>query len=321
MASTTRRLRSRFAATVTALGLALGMVGVVTTQPTAAAGILPSVTTVTSTDNPALEGNTTTLTATVTILGTNLGPITPRGIVVFAKDLVPVASAPLGSCLILLKACTASAVVDVGSADSIMTARYMGDLLTRGSTGSIAQQVSHPEPCSIEDGCTVYEAAADGTADVTVFVEGTGPVDSFASDAITSAEGDASVDIYFTTVPSACTTPGTGDGVVVNVSDGLAKTLRFRTFNQEAVQAAQNPNRLCYESNMPFTTAGGGSATQIGEFTYVGFLPTCSENDGVAPCILSSEFTPASGPCSECDPRARLDTYIEAPGGDPKGTR
>jgi hypothetical protein len=299
--------------------MAAAAVGTVAMTAEPAAAILPTTTAVTSSANPALGGAQVTLTATVKILGTNLGPVTPRGTVTFSVDGSPVATAPVGSCLLLLTQCTASTTITTPAYDAedvfegnqyTVTANYNGDLLASPSSGSLVQRVTGPRGCNSTFSCTHQESAADGSADL--YVEVPGGED----------EGLYTITISFTDVAMSCSRPNTGAIGVFDVTLDRIKTVRYDTYNQQAVTANQQPNRICWASDSPFTTASGTPAPLTGSGFYEGLLPACAV-DGTLPCVdtTQTEFRPAQGPGCDCDMRARLRTYVIAPAGDPKSGR
>ena len=288
-------------------------------SPASAAGILPTTTSLTSTANPALGESTVTLTATIKILGTNLGPITPRGTVTFlVEDALPVV-APVGSCLILLTQCKATATITTPAYDALngpnevaVTAIYSGDLLSAASSASLVQQVTGPVVCNSTFDCSSSRESANGSAALRVDVPGG------------DDEGLYEISIWFTSVPMSCSRANTGDIAVFDVTLERFKIVRFDTYNQAAVTANSQPNRICWGSDSPFITASGVPATQVSVSPpfYEGLLPACAI-DGTLPCVDTSEteFQPAQPPDCDCDPRARLRNYILAPPGDPKSGR
>jgi hypothetical protein len=305
-------LRSRALRALAVAGILAATMSVGITSSSAAA-ILPTTTTVVSSSNPALEGTQVTATATVKILGTNLGPITPKGTVTFSLDGVPVATAPVSSCVVLLTPCTASATFtapDVDWADSFsLTARYNGDSLAKPSTGTLEQEVVAPRGCSADFSCYHSVDAADGTARLEVSTGG-------------GASGPYTIAIWFTTKPLSCTTAGTGDTAVFDVTAAIYKWVQLTTYDAAATTANQNPNRICWGSDQPFQTASGvPAAFNAAAGEYQGLLPMCSDG-GPEPCVDGpSQYSPPQGSGCDCDPRARLETWIVAPPGDPKATR
>lgn len=284
-------------------------------SPSTAAPLLNTTTSVTSSTNPALEGAPVTLTATVKILGVNLGPVTPKGTVTFSLDGSPVATVPVGSCLVLLTPCTASTTITAPQVDwsgsVAVTASYNGDSLAKPSTGSLTQEIVEPKGCNSDFGCYHDVSAANGSSRLTVSTGGDG-------------EGAAySIAISFSSVPLSCTTAGTGDTAVFDVSYDLGKYVELHTYDASATTGNQNPNKICWASDQAFTTSSGGVAAFVAASgMYEGTLPMCGQFEGAEPCIVGpSTYTPAQAPDCDCDPRAHLLTEIYAPAGDPKVTR
>jgi hypothetical protein len=320
---TDRRTR-RILGALVAVGLsAAGLFGL---APEAkAAGILPSKITVSATANPAPADTYVVLTSDVSVLvkGLHLGPVTPTGTVTFSavnfdnetnvEEVTPITTVPVSSCIILLSKCVAtSAPVKLDSyagEDGYMTLRatYNGDLLTAPSSASVDWSVANTNACPRNTGCDVQVYSGDGTASARVIVGSPGGPDATPSN----------LTAYFDTIPLSCTTAGTGDGLVVDVSGGDAKTIIFTTYGPEATKANANPDRICYSAPYSFP----GSSFNDGTGQWEGVLPLCIP-DGPSPCVVpGSEYTPPQTPPCDCDPRARLVTTIFAPPGDPKSTR
>jgi hypothetical protein len=325
---TDRRTR-RLLGAVLAIGLsAAGLFGVAPEAKAAGLQVLPSFTTISATANPAPADLPITLTSQVNVLtkALHLGPVTPNGTVTFSKVdyhydpetdatsevLTTLATAPVSSCTILLSKCTATSapivlgdhVGDLGT--MTVRATYSGDLLSKPSSAEMTWSVAGTNPCNADVGCSETVVSGDDTArgDVLVLPEGFDPTPS-------------NLTVYFDTIPLSCSTPGTGANLVVDIAGGGEKLITFTTYGAEATKANQNPNRICYLSNSPFA----GATFDSGAGGYVGLLPVCVVDVTAPPCVVSSEYTPQQGPGCDCDPRARLETVIFAPAGDPKSTR
>jgi hypothetical protein len=321
---TTRRARRALA---TALAGALSAVGLFGLAPEAkAAGILPSQTALTMSANPSPADLPVVLTADISVLvkGLHLGPVTPTGTVTFSKvvnagdheDVTTLASVPVSSCIILLSKCVATSpqillgnepeATDLGG--FWVRAAYSGDVLTAPSHADVFWQLASPKTCKKNELCEHDVFAGDDTAAAKVKVADNGTNDS----------SEYPLVAYFDTVPLSCTTAGTGDGLVVDVPAGTGeKLITLTTFGAAATKANANPDRICYSAPYQFAS---DATFNDGTGQWEGVLPLCLP-DGPTPCVFSgSEYTPAST-CGDCDPRARLETTILAPPGDPKSTR
>lgn len=291
---------------VLAAGAILAAVTTVGLQPTSAAGILPTTTTVATSGNPALAGSPVTFTATVKILGTNLGPLTPTGTVKFTYGATTV-TRPLSSCIILLTQCTASATMTAlpeSASPTTVTAKYNGDLLSKPSTGTLAQETNDPVACLAAEFCDSFVEAANGSASMYVNTDGNGAADYF-------------LEMSFQSAPLSCTTPGTGDTGVFNVTDGqVSKTVQYTVYDAAAT-AIGNSSRVCWFSDQPFTTASGAPAAPVAG-GFEGLLPLCFPGDDSSnppPCVEEFDYYISEGG----DPTAYV--VVDAPAGDPKITR
>lgn len=293
----TRALRTLVAGAILA---SVTMVGLTSSS---AAGILPTTTTVASSGNPALAGSQVTFTANVKILGINLGPITPKGTVTFTYGATS-KTAPLSSCIILLTQCTASAsftALPESSSPTTVTAKYNGDLLAKTSTGTLSQETNDPVFCLAAEFCDSFLASANGTASMYVNTGGNGGA-------------DYNLEMSFQSAPLSCTTPGTGDTGVFNVTDNLVtKSVEYTVYGA-AANAIGSSSRVCWFSDQPFDTASGAPAAPVpGGFE--GLLPECGDGANPAPCVWSWDFYISEGG----DPTAYVN--VDAPAGDPKITR
>jgi hypothetical protein len=194
-----------------------------------------------------------------------------------------------------------------------VAAVYSGDALSKPSTGSLTQQVVAPRGCNSSFSCSHTVAAANGTAQLEVGTYGDG------NDVLYT------IAISFEARPMSCTTANTGDTAVFDVSYSLSKYVVLDTYEAAATTANQNPDKVCWGSDQVFQTAAGTPATfNAADGLYEGLLPMCVVVDGTQPCVDGpSEFRPAAADPNncDCDPRARLETVIQAPPGDPRVTR
>lgn len=300
-------LRAAVLALVVALITALGG----WTSPSAAM-ILPTTTTVTTAGSPALTGGPVTFSATVKILNLlNLGPITPTGTVTFTIDGTQQAPVRLGTCIILLKACTASITVPAPADPSetwTVSARYNGDLLSRASTGALShpQEFVDPRSCNSSFTCTQTVGSTNESARVTVQVDSDG------------TDLDYELFVAMTATPLSCSRPNTGDGAFIDASSGagnLTKTVDYDSYGQGAVNAGGDPWRVCWQGDAPFTTRNGGVSAAVGGGFFEGLLPACSDG-APRPCVDDAWYDSnwdGIGP--------RLYTRILTPPGDPRVTR
>jgi hypothetical protein len=321
---THRRTRRTFGALL-ALGLmAAGTVGLAPKAEAAGLQILPSHTTISPSANPAPAGLAVTLTSQVTVpnKSINLGPLSPTGTITFSKvvyddegaaTVTALATAPVSGCTILLSKCTATSApivlsnhLDEGQTAFNLRATYSGDTLTKPSQAEVGWSLAQPVSCKRNVGCETEVYAGDGTAKGKVSIGGVGGDDAT----------DTPLTAYFDTIPLSCTTPGTGDGFVVDISGGEAKQITLTTFGPAATKASTNPDRICYSSPIPFT----GATFNEGTGQYVGLLPLCGVDSPDACVVPGSVYTPAQT-CPDCSNVASLVSTIFAPPGDPKSTR
>ncbi len=298
-------LRTRAVRTLVA-GAILASVTTLGLSSSSAAGILPTTTTVVTSGNPALAGSQVTFTATVKILGINLGPITPKGTVTFTYGTTSVTK-PVSSCIILLTQCTASATMTAlpeSASPTTVTAKYNGDLLAKPSTGSLSQQTNDPVDCLAAEFCDAYLTAANESASMYVDTDGNGA-------------GNYQLEMSFQSAPLSCTTAGTGDTGVFNVTDSqVTKMVEYTVYGAAATRIGSS-SRVCWFSDQPFTTASGAPAAPVSG-GFEGLLPLCFPGDdssNPAPCVEDWDYYVSEGGT----PIAYV--YVDAPAGDPKITR
>jgi hypothetical protein len=317
---TKRHLRTIRALILSTLTIA-GFIAM-TPSPTEAAGlqILPTKTTVASSANPAFDGAPITYSANVTILNTNLGPITPKGTVTFQREglddtTVTLGTVPLSSCIILLSKCTASVTetpIAAGAEGYLqhfrVTATYHGDTLSKPSSGFVDELLGYPHDCNTADemACTSFMVSANGTTGLEVTVpQQDGPAT------------DYQIKIGFESAPLGCTTAGTGDTAVydVDLPAGQGKMVDHVSYGAAAEKGKPNPDRICWQADSAFA-----GSTPIGGGKFEGLLPLCGDGDNPPPCVESSWYLPPA-PSEGGTLPSELHTYIATPPGDPKSTR
>jgi len=282
-----------------------------------AAGLVPTKTNLVA--MPSIVGPTDTATLTATVKYGLV--VTPTGSVTFTDSTThtTLGSAPLTPlCLLALRQCTATLHVSgsaLGSGDNVILAGYPGDLISGPSSGSTHLYTPPPGDevtCAANQPCEASGTSADGTASLDVQAD--------------AAPGPDTVEVAFGTEPLSCTTPGTGDTGVYNVSNPTVnKVVNYFSFGPAADAAeAAHPiggggtgGYVCFESSIPFTTAGGGtSGLQIDGY-YQGVLPACVPIETYPatnePCVEGSSFI-TSPPL----PADQYYTQVFAGPGEPK---
>lgn len=268
----------------------------------AAAGLVPTSTSVTASTDIIGATDTATLTATV-----EFGLlITPVGTVTFtdpSNGNAVLGKAKLSSpCLLSLKQCKAHLVVtgsQLASGDNLIKASYTGDGLSKPSSGTThlytPQNAGDDVTCSQFQFCSASDTSPDGTAGLTVQA---GPSNN---------PNGESVMIAFGTEHLTCSTPNTGDIGVFNVSDpSVGDFVIFDSFGAAgaAAQAAHPIHQdgtggyVCFDSPASFTTASGAPAAKQADGSFEGVLPPCIATDGgIAnpPCYDGGSFTPNEG--------------------------
>lgn len=283
--------------------------------PSSANPILPTKTVLTTDATPAVAGGDVHLTATVSVLNVGLRPVTPHGTVTFT--LTPYVgpdvqvTAPLGSCKIFPRRCTAVATAhmtgDLAYGASV-TAHYNGDAVAKPSAAQLYQSTVSPADCNADQACVGGAYSDNGNTSFYVFVDDQG------------VDADYQIQVGFSPLPLSCTKKGTGDTAVWDVTYPAPKQAEYTTYGAAAIKAKYTPTRICYSSDLPFTTKYGAQAKKVSlsPVRYEGLLPLCKV-DSPGPCVSGADFYPAGGDC-EGGCQAQLTTYIKAPAGDPKTT-
>jgi hypothetical protein len=313
-------------------------------SPSEAGTLLKTTTTLASSANPAPSGSSVQLTATVKV-NAGLSPVTPSGSVTFTvtprtSTGTPVSTitAPMTGCILLSSSCKAVATLNLTGALSNganVVAAYSGDLLAGPSTSAtLQQQAISTQQCNADAPCQNSNTSPSGTTAMQVLV------------ADQNVNQNYQIQISWDPNALGCTTPGTGDTAVWDVTYTAAgKTGVYTVFGSTAVAAQPVAYRICYSSDKPFKIYNGTPAplVSLNPITYEGVLPQCesegapyhdngwgygdpSHNHGHGkndppvytvppPCVVGAVFTAASGSTP-----AKLATTISAPAGDPKTT-
>jgi hypothetical protein len=312
-----------------------------TSSPSSAGSLLSTTTTLASSANPGPSGGSVQLTATVKV-SVGLSPITPTGSVTFTitprnstGTPVTTQSAPMTGCILLSSSCKAVTTLNLTGALSngaTVVASYSGDLLAGPSASApLTQEAIDTTQCNADAPCQDSNTSPSGTTSMQVLV------------ADQNVNQNYQIHIAWSPVGLGCTTPGTGDTAVWDVTyQAAGKTGVYTVFGSTAIAAQSVAYRICYGSDQPFRTYDGSWAAQVGT-TYEGVLPQCttegepyhdngwglgdpSHNHGKGkpqppvstvppPCVVGATFTAASGSTP-----AKLATTISAPAGDPKTT-
>jgi hypothetical protein len=241
-------------------------------------------------------------------------------------------------CVLLSSSCQAVATLNLTGALSngaFVTAAYSGDALAGPSTSStLEQQAVSTKECNADAPCQSSNTSPSGTTAMQVLV------------ADQNVDQDYQIQISWDRNALGCTTPGTGDTAVWDVTyQGAQKTGVYTVFGDTAVAAKSVAYRICYSSDKPFKTYDGTPAAVVSSspLMYEGVLPQCEtegepyhdngwgygdpkhnhghgKNDPPTvtvppPCVVGATFTAASGSTP-----AKLSTTILAPAGDPKTT-
>jgi hypothetical protein len=313
-------------------------------SPSSAGTLLKTTTTLTSSANPAPSGGSVQLTATVKV-SAGLSPVTPSGSVTFTVTPrnttgtpVSTITAPMTGCILLSSSCKSVATLNLTgalSAGASVTAAYSGDLLAGPSTSApYEQQAISTQQCNADAPCQNTNTSPSGTTAMQVLVADQNVNQSYQ------------IDISWDPNALGCTTPGTGDTAVWDVTyPGAQKTGVYTVFGSTAVAAQSVAYRICYRSDMPFKTYNGTFApvVSLSPLMYEGVLPQCTTEgepyhdngwglgDGShshghgqnnpptvtvpPPCVVDATFTPAGSSTP-----AKLSTTILAPAGDPMTT-
>jgi hypothetical protein len=326
-----RRIRQGLMAGVACATLTLGIVGSMG-APTALASsplrILPTTTTVAASPstivstngdgNPNFVPESTTLTATVSIVVVNGLLVTPGGLggsVGFMAtdregDVLLLGTAPVSSCLLILNQCTASLPSNkffVAAADSTLgatnwtvTAVYSGDLLAKGSSGSntVIATTGDDSSCVVGEGCFTSVTNGDGSAEIDLIAPcfnncGDPPGKfnqyvGFGGPTMTDcAGGNNPVDQNGVSTNGVLAFPASAS------TANNPMQIDYTLFGAAAVaqEGLSDPNSICYSASAPFVT-GDGSTTPFDPVSqeYEGTLAACNGTDSNLPCHFNSFY-------------------------------
>jgi hypothetical protein len=347
-----RRMMQGLMAGVACATLTLGIVGSMG-APTALASsplsLLPTTTTVAASPSTIVSTNTngdpnfvpqtTTITATVSIVVVNGLLVTPGGLggtVGFVAadpegDVILLGTAPVSSCLLTLHRCTASVSSNkffVAPADSTLgatnwrvTAVYSGDLLSRGSMGSntVVATTGDDTSCVTGAGCYTSVTNGDGSAEIDLYA----PCFTNCDD----PPGTFNQYVGFGgPTMSDCTggnNPVDGHGVSTNGVLGFpnyASTptnpmeIDYTLFGAAAVaqEGLTDPNSICYSASAPFVTGTGATSPYDAvSQEYEGTLAACNGSDSNLPCYFNSYY-------NSDVPSFTIDIYADVDGGPGK---
>lgn len=264
----------------------------------AAAGILPSTTTVTASPASSYAGQSVTLTATVSVLGLPGLGVTPTGSVNFTSTdgthTYQVGTATIGSCL--LTTCTASVTTtSLPEGTTSVTASFVGDTVANPSSGSTPESVKvNPSPgpsstvtCYQGEPCDTGLVQADPTTTLDVTSDPSGSTQTL------SASLTASATLHF------CTATSAGElATFSSTATDAAKKAFYTVYGsaKTALDSAYTSSGTlylgCFASVNPFngyTSGVYGPAPQVNEpgigLVYEVNLGSCANNSGAFPCF------------------------------------
>lgn len=341
-----RRARRSLAGVVAAILAAAAVIGgSVALAPPAAAGILPSATTITPSTPFATTGSTVAVTSTVKVLNLPGLLVVPTGKVTFSSPGATSTSANLGICLLTICTARGSITLPVAGPRTV-TATYAGDLLAAASSKSTTVTVYNPlssdsETCPASQiFCTASTSTGDCAADTPVTCVGLDVTDVDSST-------DRTVNAALVTgnepsCPDAPAIPGTPWALFSSTSADSQKFVHMEFHGPQATALAplDMSNQLsyqwygCYTTDQPFNgVVGGGTDHNSGSLVaapqsgglYQAKLPRCIGEPYLNPDSDTIDGLDPSSPvpCVNLNYEdnffgIRLDISIVTQPGDPK---